>query len=340
MLISVDHGPSSTDMELAKTALPDLDNCQTQEQFIVETHLAEKIKTAQTKLAKFNSHILGIVAIHPEVNPINWPGPYGQNVSKPDKNVLREVFDNLKRDPSKLYNLYIYQVNRFMLHKCRMGYCLDHKRVKVKKSKGPDGKEVQKRIPVCRFNHPMDISGFDYSSDENGKLQYVHPKLDDNGDLQINGSFYDDGKLTLLRNHPDIVTHIPELVVLWGANTDQKIVTEYQQLLNYLLKYILKNETKSDFLTNIAKTVSGKLDESNDKKARKLTTRNVMMNSVGKRDMSLNECMLICHNKPYVQYSKTPRLVSLKGSTMVKSKIALNDDAIVTKDNWQEAYWQ
>ena len=96
-------------------------------------------------MAKFNSHILGITAIHPEVNPINWPGPYGQNVSKPDKNVLREVFDDFKDDPSKLYNHYTFQVNRFMLHKCRMGYCLDPKRVKVQKYKDSDGKEVQKR---------------------------------------------------------------------------------------------------------------------------------------------------------------------------------------------------
>ena len=51
--------------------------------------------------------------------------------------------------------------------------------------------------------------------------------------------------------------------------------------------------------------------------------------------------MLICQNQPYVEYSKTPRLVNLKGSTMVKSKIPLNDDPILTtKSNWQEAYWQ
>ena len=51
----------------------------------------------------------------------------------------------------------------------------------------------------------MEISGFDYSVDENGKLQYVNPKLDDNGDLEIKGSTYADDKLILLRNHPAVL---------------------------------------------------------------------------------------------------------------------------------------
>ena len=82
---------------------------------------------------------------------------------------------------------------------------MDPKRVKVQKYKDSDGKEVQKRWHVCRFNFPMEISGFDYSVDENGKLQYVNPKLDDNGDLEIKGSTYADDKLILLRNHPAVL---------------------------------------------------------------------------------------------------------------------------------------
>ena len=66
----------------------------------------------------------------------------------------------------------------------------------------------------------------------------------------------------------------------------------------------------------------------------------VLLNSVGQRDMSLNECMLICHNQPYVEYSKTQRVVNLRGSNIVKANISINDDGIISKDNWQEAYWQ
>ena len=76
-----------------------------------------------------------------------------------------------------------------------MGYCLDQKRAKIEKSIGPDGKEVKIKTCICRFNHPMEINGFDYTSDVNGKLQHLDPKLDGNGGLEINGSFYHDGSL-------------------------------------------------------------------------------------------------------------------------------------------------
>ena len=123
----------------------------------------------------------------------------------------------------------------------------------------------------------MEISGLNYNSDINDKLQDVWPKLDDNGSLEINGSSYHDGSLTLLRNHPDMVTHIPELLLIWGANTDQKNITAYPQLLNYLLKYIMKNETQSDFFTNIAKTVIGKLD---DEAPIRKAAQKILLNSI------------------------------------------------------------
>ena len=101
-----------------------------------------------------------------------------------------------------------------MLHKCKMGYCLDPKKINVNASKESDGKGVKKKKTACRFNHPVDIHGFEYNADENGKLEYVHPKLDEDGNLEVDGSLYEDGVLKHLRNHPDIVTHIPELLVI------------------------------------------------------------------------------------------------------------------------------
>ena len=253
MVMSVKNGPSCGDMELAKEDLPNLDDYQTEEEIVVAADKAEKIKEARIKIAQFTSYLMGISAIHPEANPSEWPGPHGQNIYKPAKNVLRSEFEKFKDDPVKVYEYYTSLINRCMLHKCKMGYCLDQKRVKVDKSIGPDGKEVKTKKLACRFNHPMEICGFEYNVDDNGFLENIRPKLDEDGNLEINGSVYEGGLLTLLRNHPDIVTHIPELLVIWGANTDQRVIIAYQPLLNYLLKYIMKNETQSDFFTNVAK---------------------------------------------------------------------------------------
>ena len=241
MVMSVKNGPSCGDMELAKEELPNLDDCEGEEEIYAAIDKTEKIKEARIKMEQFTSYFMGISAIHPETNPYEWPAPHGQNIYKPAENALRSDFENFKDDPEKVYKYYTSLINRCMLHKCRMGYCLDPKKVNANKPKRSDGEEVTKKTSACRFNHPMEIYGFEYNADDNGKLEYVHPKLDEDGNLEINGSVYEDGLLKLLRNHPDIVTHIPELLVIWGANTDQKVITSYQQLLNYLLKYIMKN---------------------------------------------------------------------------------------------------
>ena len=344
MVISVKHGPSYCEMELARKALPNFAECKNQEEFDEAAELAEKINAAKKRIEEFNSHIMGVSAIHPEFDPFNWPSPYGHNIYKPAKNVLRELFQNIKDSPSQLYELYTMLINRMMLHKCKMGNCLNLKKVRIEKVYGPDlkvvkgsdGKELKRRKCICRFNFPMEIKGFDFNSDENGRLEHVTPLLN-NGNLEVNGSIYDSEGLKLLRNHPDIVTHIPELLVIWGANTDQKTINAYPQLLNYLLKYLMKSESQSDFFTNIAKSVTSKLD---DEAPIRKAAQKILLNSVGQRDMSINECMLICHNQPYVVYSKTPRTVNLRGSTKVKDSVSSDDEILLENDNWQEAYWQ
>merc|ERR1711860_315687 len=70
-------------------------------------------------------------------------------------------------------------------------------------------------------------------------------------DPTIHGSGYNDDGFNLLRNHPTLVGHIVELLILWGANTDQKTIESYEQLLNYILKYVMKPEKASEFLSNI-----------------------------------------------------------------------------------------
>ena len=58
-------------------------------------------------------------------------------------------------------------------------------------------------------------------------------------------------EITYARNHPDIVHHIPELLLVWLANCDGRAVQSYPQLINYVLKYTLKPELKSATLQEI-----------------------------------------------------------------------------------------
>ena len=98
----------------------------------------------------------------------------------------------------------------------------------------------------------------------------------------------------------------------------------------------MKSETQSEFFTNIAKAVTEKIDE--DAPIRK-AMQQTLLKSVGQRDMSVNECTLICHKMPYVEFSLDPRLVNLYGNKKMKDS-AEGEEILTESSNWQEAYWQ
>ena len=39
------------------------------------------------------------------------------------------------------------------------------------------------------------------------------------------------------------------------TNTDQKTIESYEQLLNYILKYVMKPEKASEFLSNMIRSI-------------------------------------------------------------------------------------
>ena len=55
------------------------------------------------KMINFNSLLAGVFALHPDLNPVNWPPPLGQNPYPPEVNVLREPIKDFD-DPYYLYN--------------------------------------------------------------------------------------------------------------------------------------------------------------------------------------------------------------------------------------------
>ena len=146
-----------------------------------------------------------------------------------------------------------------------------------------------------------------------------------------------DTMLELLRNHPVLNNHIPELLIIWGANVDQKCIRSYQHVKDYLLKYVLKPEKISEFFTRLARVIGKKVDD--DAPLNKIAQK-VLMSCIGQRDMTSNECFLIAHGKPYVEFSHKARTANLKGSYAAKKKVRKETDLIQDDDNWQEAYWK
>ena len=80
----------------------------------------------------------------------------------------------------------------------------------------------------------------------------------------------------------------------------------------------MKPEKASDFLNNMVQSICKDLDDADPIKR---FAHKLFMKTIGQRDWQVNECMLICHNLPYVKYSKEPRIANLKGSSKVKSNI-------------------
>ncbi len=140
-----------------------------------------------------------------------------------------------------------------------------------------------------------------------------------------------------MRNHPDLNNHIAEILNLLGANVDQKCIVSYEQVVQYLLKYVLKPEKQSNFFISLKTAIAKKTDEETPLSK---TAQKVLMSCVDQRDMTTNECFLIAHGLPYVEFNQQPHTVNLKGSFGAKNKVKNEAENIVEDSNWQESYWK
>jgi hypothetical protein len=181
-------------------------------------------------MEEFNSHMIGVSVIHPEYDPYYWPPPLGQNSSKPKENVLRQSFLDYKDDEKQLYDFYTREINRYMLHKCKFGSCLDKASFKMvpiiengKPKLDKNKKPVKEKVYPCRFKYPFVTFGCEKEIDEENKeLKRIYARLDKDGNLEVDGSIHNGDELVLLRNHPDLNNHIPEILVIWNATVIRK----------------------------------------------------------------------------------------------------------------------
>ncbi|MBM3938769.1 MAG: hypothetical protein FJ333_08995, partial [Sphingomonadales bacterium] len=282
----------------------------------------EEVELACEKVARFTAHTLGVTAVHPNKNPVEWPAPFGQNVHRPMANCLHVHFlDLLSQDEQK--GQYEKLINRCMLHQCREGYCLSKNR-----------RDRTTGRMICRFKFPMDLHGFKPNFDHPGThishMEQVPTKT------QV-GAEFNRSELKFLRNHPTLVHHVPELLLMWGANLEGRPVKSYKQVLRYLLKYMFKDEPNSAPFQSITRSVISNM--ANEEPVRRLFQK-ILMKTVGEHDLSKQECHHILNGFEFVEFSQKFVSVNVAGTARVRAPGDAADDEVATEDNWAKLYWK
>ena len=207
-LLNIKGGPSATDLKDAYATL------EKEKKDGPPSIRNQEIKRAQEEVLNFTEKI-GVTAMHPQHDVQRWPGPEGQAIHRPapEDNILRQKFMDLLHE-DEFMDRYERLLNRCMLHKCRLSYCLDPKR-----------RDKETGNYICRFNFPFNYTGYVPVYDVNGEFiksfrrdHDVEPKVPDGEIGVIVG-----GNLHLLRNHQREVFHTPELLSLWGANVSMAV---------------------------------------------------------------------------------------------------------------------
>ena len=275
----------------------------------------QEVQESRDKVIEFTVLDLGLSACHPQIDPKLWPGPEGQNVSKPATNCLRTTFLDVE-DIDQDYELL---VNRVELHTCRLLYCLK--------------KFLESQR--CRFGYPLTLVGFieRILDGEGGRKIWEEVVRSDDFPL---GAGFEYGKLRIVRNHPRIVMHVPELLVLWRGNVDQKLIDNPKQFLKYALKYLLKPEVGSLAFSDIIKTLTKNADE--NAPVRKVFQK-ILLKLVGEHDMSKNEAWRIVSGGSYVTHSRPYRYLNLTGSRRVNIEANENADQPAVVQNFCDIYW-
>ena len=342
---------------------------------VMEAHAQAEV--SRRYMADFSTFRLGQTAIHPEPNPTQWPPPEGLSREKPQVNCLRRQFsdvvaaptnkvpfqvggDNNEEDPEtnkvpfqvedddnddaaaedsetkkvpfqegnilhdeataeRILQDYILLANRVQLHKCCQ-YCL---------------KIVGAMIALCKFHYPQALQGFDAEMVES-LCNAVHNKMEDHP-----GAEFESNVLLLARNHPRIVITIQEFLMAWRSNTATEIIKSIPQLLNYVLKYMLKATTGSKSFEYTVKDITNATE--NDARAATIFQK-VLMRQITEHDMSRNEAFRIVLGLPFVFYSRKFKSCNLLGVR----RVVIDDDddnmegadRRATKDNKADLYWQ
>ena len=287
---------------------------------VVTDEKQASVEESRRQLVEFTADHLGISAVHPQADPKLWPPPEGQAADAPEINCLREedldVFKNNDYTLTDLERL----INRVNLHHCTKTYCLRYLAELLRY--------------ICRFRFPKELHGYCFETEKSlpdtesivGLLQKHCASA---------GADISNGKVHVMRNHPRIVETIEELLIIWRANCDTKLIQSLEALMKYIMKYAMKKEQNSPSFDAVVKELTDKT--ASDTPVRKLFAR-ILLKTIADHDMGYHEAHKIVEGKPHIEYSHGFKNVNLTDVRMLHIE-AQADGAPATKKNPADIYW-
>ena len=287
---------------------------------VVTEEKQASVEESRRKLVEFAADHVGLSAVHPQADPKLWPPPEGQAADAPEINCLREedldVYKNNEYTLADLERL----INRVNLHKCTKTYCLRYLAELLRY--------------ICRFKFPKELHGYCFETEKAlADTETIVGLLRKH--CAAAGADISDGKVHLMRNHPRIVETIEELLIIWRANCDTKLIQSLEALMKYVMKYALKKEQNSPSFDAVVKDLTAKT--ASDTPVRKLFAR-ILLKTIADHDMGYHEAHKIIEGKPHIEYSHGFKNVNLTDVRMLHVG-AQADGAPATKKNPADIYW-
>lgn len=287
----------------------------------------ETVEEARRLVEEFSSLRLGQTAVHPEPDPKQWPPQEGPNRERPTLNCLRRMFSDVIQSDHLLCEDCVLLTNRVQRHKCNKRYCLNSM---------PDAPQVT----YCKFKFPKSMEGF--AAEQQGDL--ISSITNQMEELEHEGARFTYNVLVLARNHPRIVEHIQELLQGWRGNINIQIVKSLEQLLQYVVKYMLKATTGSASFHNTIKEITEQQDTDSNASS---VFQKVLMRQITEHDMPKTEAARIASGLPFVFYSREFRMVNVLGVRRVvvteeEHSTTGAEQAMqrrATQDNIADMYW-
>jgi hypothetical protein len=252
---------------------------------------------------------MGVSGVHPNPDPVNWPGSYGQDVHTPaqENSILRQDYTTLEQEES-IKDRYERLVNRTMLYHCKQGYCL---------------KKNREEELVCHFDFPKALVGFKeiYEVPMDGARPYLIRPGRVAGSVTLGAEYKEAEKLIFQRNHPTLVHHIAELLTIWAANIEGRPVESFEQVIRYLLKYMMKDEPNSQSFSTICKAV---VESAEDDEPVRKTFQKILMMTVGQHNFSKQECFHTVNGLDFVKMKRkiVPTATDTDKTDLTESSIA------------------
>ena len=175
---------------------------------------------------------------------------------------------------------------------------------------GKDGNSYK-----CRFGFPKPTIGYDhvYTDTHEGPEVLIacprNPKVaPEGGTFTIMQEDPTKLELKLLRNHPHINSHIPEIGLIWKGQTDAAPVRSAEQAEEYLTKYMTKNPEASKDHERALKSVVSKKNANIPAKS---AVQSMFMEMTKMDKPKEAACLEILKHRHYMEFSVPIRHVSL-----------------------------